>query len=316
VRDVDISVVLLCYRQHWTARLALMALGQQRFDGAWEVIVTEDGSVGTAELSLLALLEGLPTSARYVWQQDRGNREQRARNNAIRIAQGNSLLFLDGDMIPSQNLVAEHAAEQAKAPALIAGARRWIHRDTDLAGFPEPSPAVLERLAVLERSADPDTRRRDEKEAGIRRRLMASRHPWRVCYASHLSVPWSPELQFDEGLAGWGPSDMDLAAHVVERHGYPVRYRQDLVAWHVDTEELTFNVFRHGRHEEIGRYLQSMLTFLDRYPDPELEAEETGAWGRFLLDDQDRWSLVPWQQAHDRDPRAVVRDARQWSART
>jgi glycosyltransferase involved in cell wall biosynthesis len=310
-------VVLLCYEQHWTTRLALMALGAQRFDGAWEVIVTDDGSMGRTVPALLTLLEDLPVAARYVWQQSCGNREQRARNNAIKIARGRSLLFLDGDMVPSQDLVAAHAAEQARSPALVAGARRWVHQDTDLADVPEPSPAALERLAALERSADSETRQRDEREAEIRERLLASHYSWRVCYACNLSVPWSPDLWFDEGLEGWGPSDMDLAARLVERHGYAIRYRRDLIAWHVYTEELSFNVFRRGRHEEIARYLQSMLTFLDRYPDPKLEAEETADWVRFTLDDQDRWSLVPWQQARDpsRDPREVVIAARQWVAR-
>jgi glycosyltransferase involved in cell wall biosynthesis len=313
LKDLDISVVVLCYQQHWTARLALTALRAQRFDGIWEVIVADDGSSADTVARLLPLLDELDVPARVVWQQHRGNREQRARNNAIQLARGRSLLFLDGDTVPSRELVARHAAEQASGPALVAGARRWVNREMDLAGFPEPDATALERLTRLERSADPITSRREERETEIRARLHSSAYPWRVCYACHLSVPWSPELRFDETLTGWGPSDMELAARLVERHGYPVRYLQDLVAWHVETGGLSSNVFRRGRHEEIVRYMQNTFAFLARHPDPVLEAEETAAWGRFMLDDQDRWFVVAWQQ--QRNPQEAVEEARRWLAR-
>jgi glycosyltransferase involved in cell wall biosynthesis len=313
VKDLDVSVVVLCFRQDWTTRLTLAALGDQGFDGRWEVIVVDDGSTADSTARLLPMLDQLPVPARLIWQQRRGNREQRARNNAIDLARGHTLLFLDGDMVPSRDLVARHAAEQASGPALVAGVRRWINREVDLAGFREPSAMVLERLTRLERSADPITRRRDERETEIRALLYNSAYPWRVCYACHLSVPWSPEARFDETLEGWGPSDMELAANLVERHRYPVRYVQDLVAWHVESDGHSFNVFRRGHHDEIVRYMANTFAFLARHPDPALEAEETEAWGRFMLDERDRWFVVAWQDA--RDPRETVREARRWLER-
>ncbi len=48
------------------------------------------------------------------------------------LGRGRILLMLDGDMIPSTDVLRIHVDEQRSAPALLAGARLWRHQSTDL----------------------------------------------------------------------------------------------------------------------------------------------------------------------------------------
>ncbi len=70
-----------------------------------EVIVTDDGSEEDIRGFLLSISETLPFSIKYVRQEYLGFRVARARNNAIKIATGDLLIFLDSDIISTKNYI-------------------------------------------------------------------------------------------------------------------------------------------------------------------------------------------------------------------
>src|SRR5436309_12665564 len=118
---LDATVIVTAYQQAETIDLLMHALGRQDYDGAWEIIVVDDGSTDLCANIVAAHADRLPVSVTYVRQPDRGNRWARARNLGIRLSRGGVLLMLDGDMVPATDVVRLHVEQQHREPGLLAG---------------------------------------------------------------------------------------------------------------------------------------------------------------------------------------------------
>ena len=74
----------------------------------FDVIVADDGSSDSTRARLEALRETLPFKLDYVWQPDEGFRKCRILNAAIAKAQGDYLIFTDGDCVARADFVRRH----------------------------------------------------------------------------------------------------------------------------------------------------------------------------------------------------------------
>ncbi len=108
---IDISVIVPTYNRLDRLKRVLSALEKQTYPReSFEVIVVSDGSSdGTAEFlkaySSPILLEGHH-------QANQG--PAAARNTGIKMARGAYVLFLDDDVVPSENLIQEHMASHRR----------------------------------------------------------------------------------------------------------------------------------------------------------------------------------------------------------
>jgi glycosyltransferase involved in cell wall biosynthesis len=113
---IRVSLVIPTYNRLARLKRVLEALEAQTYPASqFEVIVVSDGSTdGTHEY-----LENLqsPLRIRLFIQPNSGPAS--ARNNGIRAAQGDYLLFLDDDVIPVPHLIAEHMQLQAGRTDLV-----------------------------------------------------------------------------------------------------------------------------------------------------------------------------------------------------
>lgn len=142
-----------------------------------------------------------------------------ARNAGRRAANGDTLVFLDVDCIPSTGLVAELSASIAAHDALICCEIRYLPADAVADGWTE---AELDRLG--------------------------RRHPARTFPASGVSPASQPGLfwslafavrtatydrlgGFDEDFDGYGAEDTDLAFRAAAT-GVPVLFAGGMHAWH------------------------------------------------------------------------------------
>ncbi len=100
-----LSVVIPTYNRLPQLRRALAGLERQRMPlDRFEVIVVSDGSSDGTDAYLLALTT--PLTINYIRQENVG--VAAARNRGIEAAEGELLLFLDDDVVPTANLVHEH----------------------------------------------------------------------------------------------------------------------------------------------------------------------------------------------------------------
>ena len=135
-----VSVVVPHHEAAGALALTLAALERQRYPrGLLEVVVVDDGSRAPPPIPA-----GGGLDVRLVRQPRRGFGLARARNRGAREARHEIVVFLDGDMIPCDGLVAAHARwHHAVADAVTFGFRS----DADTAGV----DAAAVRAGVTER---------------------------------------------------------------------------------------------------------------------------------------------------------------------
>lgn len=112
---MKLSVVVPTYNRKETLRLCLEALGRQNWSGpAFEVLVVDDGSTdGTGEM-VEVLARSVPFNLRYFVMGHKG--PAAVRNEGIRNAAGEILLFIGDDIIASPRLAEEHVRWHLEHP--------------------------------------------------------------------------------------------------------------------------------------------------------------------------------------------------------
>lgn len=204
------SISLLVTTYNWAQALARVldsVARQTRLPD--EVIVADDGSNAATANLIAAAARHYPTPLRHAWQEDLGFRVGRARNLAIAAAQGEYVLFVDGDMVLERHFVADHA-RAARRGSFVQGSRVLT------------SPAFRERM--LSRTGDRPTplsrgvtRRRNAlrslalSDAWLAMNRRTTPHTIKTCNQGW----WREDLLhvngFDERMEGWGREDVELA---------------------------------------------------------------------------------------------------------
>ena len=91
-----LSVIVNVYNQSKFFRLCLQSLTEQT-DKDFEVIVADDGSGPEIEEVVSEFKDCL--NIKHIWQEDSGFRKALALNNAAKVAAGEKLFFIDGDIV-------------------------------------------------------------------------------------------------------------------------------------------------------------------------------------------------------------------------
>lgn len=230
-----IGIVVVHYEDPASLALVLDALeGAENLGADLRVVVADDGSATPPDLG------SRPYPVRVVAQEDRGFRAAAARNLGARalLADGpvESLLFLDGDTVPSPGYVARlHAALQraaASAPgrrALAVGRRRYADLADLSAGQVHTFLATPDPARVL-----PDTAWLDVGYAETENLARADDRSYRFVISATLAV--TPELftaagGFDESFVGYGGEDWEFAQRAWLA-GADLVHEPAALAWH------------------------------------------------------------------------------------
>lgn len=104
MKKVKISVIVTVYNRLEYVRNIILALINQtkQID---ELILADDGSKGNIKSVIDDLINKCQFSIKHVWQEDIGFRLSRSRNNGAREATGELLVFLDQDIIFSNDFI-------------------------------------------------------------------------------------------------------------------------------------------------------------------------------------------------------------------
>jgi glycosyltransferase involved in cell wall biosynthesis len=287
-----ISVIVAVYNQVLTVGWLLSALKEQECEDPFEVVICDDGSSGELQAVVRDASRDGALDLRYVWQPDRGFRLSRSRNNAIREAQGDLLVFVDGDVLIERDLLARHAAAHVRPKQIVAGVMKRV-----------PGCRIGDRASTLE-----DLRRYDGPDAFPESQAMWARspHPWMSCLSSNMSVPRAPEVRFDEQFVGWGGEDRELAFRLTARDGYELVYASSAVVYHPDA---TSGASLRGDANRLACYLRNRLHFRTLYPGADLSPAFEMVRYCALDPSTDTWRVVP---ASPRPADAVLHEVAQW----
>lgn len=215
-----ISIIVSTYNWPEALNLVLLSLSRQS-DRQFEVIVADDGSRSetTAVVHHWQEINAFPL--RHSWQADKGFRLARSRNKAVTLAQGDYLVFMDGDCLARSDFVAQHR-HLAQPHCVVAGQRILL------------SEAFTQSLFVshkIDWMEAPDALSALAKEKKINRafpartlplgplRLMRPRR-WQLLRGCNWSLFKSDFLSVggqDEAFEGWGYEDSDMAVRLINQ---------------------------------------------------------------------------------------------------
>jgi len=113
--DSSTSVALIISTYNWPQALkqTLRSVANQTIQPN-EVLIADDGSDERTANLIQQFITNNPTlNIKHVWHEDNGFRLAAIRNKAIRMAQSDYIIQIDGDIIIDQNFIADHLSIQA-----------------------------------------------------------------------------------------------------------------------------------------------------------------------------------------------------------
>lgn len=122
-----ITVIVSTYNAPGFLRLVLLALAEQDEDN-FEVVVADDRSSGDTKKIIEELRPKVSYNLRQVWQPHDGFRAAKIRNQGVAIADGDYIIFLDGDSVPSRSFINRHR-KLAEIGYIVAGNRVLLSSD-------------------------------------------------------------------------------------------------------------------------------------------------------------------------------------------
>lgn len=167
-----------------------------------------------------------------------------ARNTGWRAAKGPIILFLDDDIVPGRQLVAEHLAWHNRHPRAevgVLGLVRW-----------SPQARVTPFMRWLEQGIQFDYGTIQHEEVG-----------WQRFYSCNVSVKREMLERvggFDEQRFPFGYEDLELAKRM-SAHGFKLLYNPVAVAEHLKTETLE------SWRRNLRRIAQAERRFTQLYPE-------------------------------------------------
>ncbi len=234
---MHVSVIVSTYNQPDWLEKAVWGWDAQSERG-FELLVADDGSgPETAErIERLSAETGL--TIRHVWQEDQGFRKSAILNRAIGAAEGDYLVFSDGDCIPRVDFLATHI-RLARAGRYLSGGyfklpralSEAITRDDVRAGRPFDvawldAHGVERTKAHLLLTASP-------LWATLLNRVSTTRPTWN----GHNSSGWKADLVavngFNEAM-GYGGQDRELGYRLANSGVRPVQIRFSTVCVHLE----------------------------------------------------------------------------------
>jgi len=202
-----------------------------------EVIIADDGSSSETVDRLNEMITNYDFSINHVWQPKEGFRVAASRNNGIRHAKGDYLVFFDSDFLILPDTIRYHL-RLAESGRFVAGNCKYLNEPQTKNAFNSKiSPEFLENLyqQLPEEEMIKDHRRFIKRTILFRLHLKNRR---KQSLGGHFSI-FRKDIEhvngYDENFHGWGGEDEDLGIRLVKAGIYgrsAIRYARVLHMWH------------------------------------------------------------------------------------
>ncbi|MFE4698494.1 glycosyltransferase family 2 protein [Streptomyces sp. NPDC056738] len=278
------SLVIPTYNSRDLVVPCLMSLNHQRLEGndAFEVVLVDDGSTdGTGER-----VDSLPLTypiRRIHLPRTENSCRSAARNAGIRAADGELIVFADGDQIIDPEFIQEHIrCHRDRGDVVAIGFRDYLEPGTVDLGLLEKgfTPTALPPVA--------DRDERAQVTDALSQNMGNLATGWHFLYGCNVSVRKEHLLAvggFDENIKRWSFEDVELG-YRLHRHGLTL------------VHNLYSRVY-HQFHPESGQeryddWRENFAYFTTKHP----ELEVRNQWVLDAYFDPDRVSRPSWFEAY------------------
>jgi hypothetical protein len=128
---MKISLIITCYKRIDLLRNALLSIKSLNFK-PYELIISDDGSEEDVISGIKDVINDFEFPLKFVKQQDRGFRLARCRNNAVRISEGEYLIFIDQDLMFSKGFWQQFALNIKRGYFIVGYPIRLTKEQSDL----------------------------------------------------------------------------------------------------------------------------------------------------------------------------------------
>jgi len=115
----NLSLIIVVFNRVHLLRLCLLSVKRQTVQ-PFEVIISDDGSQQDIVAGIKDLLPELSFPIQYIRQEDKGFRLAKCRNNAVKQARGDYLVFIDQDILSTPGYLEVFAKKQKRRRFLTA----------------------------------------------------------------------------------------------------------------------------------------------------------------------------------------------------
>src|SRR4051794_36477144 len=137
---MKVSLILATYEQPASLGKVLRGVGRQK---RWpdEVFITDDGSGPETRELIENWKKAAKCPVHHLWHEHNGFRKVLLLNRAVAAARGDYLVFTDGDCVPHERFVADHA--QLAEPGFWVQGRRCYVKEPFVQEFEAGTTSVL-----------------------------------------------------------------------------------------------------------------------------------------------------------------------------
>jgi glycosyltransferase involved in cell wall biosynthesis len=203
MRPDEISLIIPTYEKPDALDQVLRGV-QRQSAMPGEILLADDGSGNATRELISRWQEKLPVKTHHIWHEDLGFRKTTILNKAIAAASGSYIVFLDGDCVPHEKFIQDHA-RLAEKNYWVQG-RRCFVREPFVARFSAGATPILAWILLLRISGAAKAIRWPipiiRRNAGQRGIIGCNMGFWRE---DLLAVNG-----FDEKYIGWGGEDSDV----------------------------------------------------------------------------------------------------------
>ena len=253
-----ISILLATYNWPQALKLCLESLATQT-DRDFEIIIADDGSTESTKQVIEQFKASSSIPIEHLWQADEGFRKTIILNRAIAAANGNYLVFLDGDCIVQPDFIERHRALAQKG-YLVTGSRvllnqkltqdlmTWSHWD-----FERFNASLLgKRLTGAINKYWPL-----KIKLGNGSWRNYKKFVWRRIKGCNMAC-WKSDANaingFDETMTGWGHEDADFVFrlqrhHIIRKSG----------SWSTEVLHLFHTIQDQSKAAENARRVREMI---------------------------------------------------------
>jgi glycosyltransferase involved in cell wall biosynthesis len=217
-----ISVIITVYNRVNLLRKALISLNNQSV-APDELIISDDGSDEDIPDSISDIISDLSFKVKYVKQENKGFRLARCRNNGIRISKGDLLIFIDQDIICTENLL--KTCSQNQSPKRFITSHRINLTEVQSERITEEIIGENRFMQQIEKKQLDDLLKeyRKDKFYYYLHKISSVRKP-KLKGQTHAINREDFELVngYDENYVGWGNEDDDMGRrlYIAGIHGY------------------------------------------------------------------------------------------------
>jgi glycosyltransferase involved in cell wall biosynthesis len=205
---MKVSLIITTYNNHIVLKKVMESiLHQTRCPD--ELFVADDGSDERTASVVNLYAKEAPFPVLHVWQENRGFRAAKTRNEAIKQAAGDYIVLLDGDCVVNKHFIADHLF-LAEESCFIQGKRVHVEKNT-VASFTyehaNSFPRLIE-MSVKGRISNIHHVIRLPFDFSVKNRSLKG---IKACNMSFFRKDIAAVNGFNEDFVGWGNEDSELA---------------------------------------------------------------------------------------------------------